>query len=55
MKRRVIFRHLPTVRYDSIDDMFEDIPIEDIDNQKMEKDNGCFAGLLGFFRFFIKK
>ena len=54
MKRRVIFSHLPSVRYDSIDDMFEDIPMKDEEENK-KKDNGCFAGLFGFFRFLVKK
>jgi hypothetical protein len=36
MKRRVIFSHLPSVRYDSIDDMFEDVPIEDIQREDIQ-------------------
>lgn len=58
MKRRIIFRHLQNKRYDSMDDMFEDIDIDigkDIGKDKeeeIEKENGCFAGFLGFFRFF---
>jgi hypothetical protein len=66
MKRRVVFSHLSKVRYDSIDDMFEEVPIEDIQNEDMEnrkrkrerekeKNNGCFAGFLGFFRILMKK
>lgn len=55
MKRRVIFRHLPTGRYDSVDDMFEDVPIVEEPTAIKEKDNGCFAGFFGFFRFFVKK
>jgi hypothetical protein len=68
MKRRVVFSHLQANRYDSIDDMFEDVPIEDIQNEDMEnrkrkiererereKNNGCFAEFLGFFRFLMKK
>ena len=63
MKRRVIFSNLSKVRYDSLDDIFEEVPIEDVENRKRErererekeKDNGCFAGFFGFFRFLVKK
>ena len=55
MKRRIIFRHLQNNRYDSMDDMFEDIDIDISkykEEEEIEKENGCFAGFLGFFRFF---
>lgn len=61
MKRRIIFRNLPTNQYDSLDDMFEEIPIGNIGNIKTkdceykEKEKGCFAGFLGFFRFFVNR
>ena len=58
MKRRIIFNNLQANRYDSVDDMFEDVPIKDIDNTKMEKDkeSGCFAGFfVRFFHFFTKQ
>lgn len=55
MKRRIIFNNLQANRYDSVDDMFEDVPIVEEPTAIKEKDNGCFAGFFAFFRFLVKK
>lgn len=64
MKRRIVFNNLSTNMYDSLDDMFEEVTIGNNKieqyqynekEQEKEKEKGCFAGFLGFLRFFVKK
>jgi hypothetical protein len=59
MKRRIVYSRLPQNLYDSLEELFEDV---EIDNTKMEKEkekekeSGCFTGFfVRFFQFFTKQ